>query len=1486
MPVPRVRGSGKNQQLRQTEARRIETSGSALESPECILAGLRSVARRSPQAPALLGCALPPLPFFELVDQVERAELRLNALGVGRLDRVAVVLPNGPEAALAFLSVASAAVCAPLNSGYSANEFEFFFSDLQPKALIVEPASESSAIRAAGAMGIPVLGLIPRVQSGAGAFDLEGPASQTPGVSGEAQPEDIALVLHTSGSTAHPKLVSLSHANLCFAARSIADSLQLSTFDRCLNIMPLFHVHGLVGALLSALMSGGSVACSPGFHAARFFDWLVEFGPTWYTAVPSMHQAILRRAAGKRDAITTSPLRFVRSCSSPLHPKVMAGIEEVFGAPAVEAYGMTEASHQMSINPLPPGTRKPGSVGVATGCDIAILDEVGNEMQRGQPGPICIRGANVTRGYENNPEANASSFTGPWFRTGDEGRIDKDGYLFLTGRIKEMINRGGEKICPREIDDALLAHPEIAQAMAFSVPEERLGEEVGVAVVLQEGARLSETEIREFAAARLADFKVPRRIVFLDELPKGPTGKPQRIGMAERLGLLEVSPSEPVRLFAPPVTGIEARQASIWCDLLGVKIVGVHDDFFDLGGDSMLGAQLILRTRREFGIDLPMHRLFSGPTVRAVSDWIHTAGGTNRTVPIECVRRDGHLPTSFAQDRLWFLTQMEEASAAYTSSTAIRIRGPLRKDSLAAGVRAIVARHEVLRTVFPSPNGLLRQRVEPEYPIELPLTDLTSLQSDLREARAREFVQREAHHYFDLAHDFPIRVALLRLDTEEHMLILTLHHIASDGWSKALFFRELEIFYRRFVTGSSDGCDTLPELTIQYADFSSWRREQLARNAGEPLEAYWATKLSGAPARLELPTDRARPTRQTFSGAIERRSLPTVLTDQLRSLSRGESVTLYMTLLAAFQTLLARYSGQTDICVGTPVALRDRPETEALIGPFINTLPLRGDLAGDPTFRELLARTRETTVGAYDHQNLPLERIIEILQPARSLSHTPLFQVLFHLRSFPEISARLEGLEVTPFEFDPGVAAFDLTLELTEVRSQLECVLNFNTALFDAVTARRMLGHYQTLLEAVLKNPDARISALPLMSQEELQEVLVEWNRTESPYPDICVHQTIKEQVERTPNAVAAIYGNRRWTYRELDDRANQIAAALKDIGTGSRVAVFLDRSLDMLAALYGVLKTGAAYVPLDPTYPKDRVAFFLKDAEVSAVLTDRSLAAILPETPARIVLLEQCRETASFNHGAPGDLAYVIYTSGSTGKPKGVPISHKSLANLLFAMTRRLNMTARDTMLAVTTISFDIAGLELFAPLITGGRVMLASRETASDGVQLAKLVAKSGATIMQATPVTWEMLIEAGWAGQKEFAIVCGGEALPKELAQKLTQCGRLWNAYGPTETAIWSSLAKIDSPIGRISIGKPLPNTTMYVLDGKQQPLPVGVPGELYIGGAGLTPGYWNCRSLLDRSWSRVRSARASCTAPGTSSAICPTALSSFWDASMRK
>ncbi|HMD05514.1 MAG TPA: condensation domain-containing protein, partial [Candidatus Binatus sp.] len=730
------------------------------------------------------------------------------------------------------------------------------------------------AIEVAEARGIRVIRLQPSTGSEAGIFSLDFGTPITAATPVWAQEGDEALVLHTSGTTARPKMVPLTKANLTASAESIAASLGLGATDQCLNVMPLFHIHGLVGALLATIASGGSIVCTPGFQAPRFLEWCEEFAPTWYTAVPTMHQAVLARARREGAQHKNLKLRFIRSCSAPLAPRLMAEMEATFNVPVIEAYGMTEASHQIASNPMPPGTRKPGSVGVPAGAEVALMDETGNILKSGEIGEIVLRGPGVTAGYAQNPEANSSSFSNGWFRTGDQGTVDADGYVFITGRLKELINRGGQKISPREIDEVLCTHPAVAQAVAFAVPDHRLGEEIAAAVVLGPGHVASEIEIRNHAAQLIADYKVPHRIVFLDELPKGPTGKIQRIGLAAQLGLDSEGDAAKVSgrssEYVAPRTPTERILAEVWEQVLGVERIGVTDDFLALGGDSMLAALVIARIRAACNADLPVIEFFENPTVAGLAGLID-GGGEDRagaSDPIVALGTSGERPLSSAQSRMWFLAELDENSTAYNRSNLFRIRGELDSRALQTALEEIVARHAILRTTYRSRNGEPVQVVSAPAPITVEQLDLSQVTATRRQMAEPDRIElalaaviEAVNRKFDLTRDPMLRPFLVKLDTDDHLLALTMHHIASDGWSMGVLMRELSALYAARTAGDKP---VLQPLAIQYSDFAAWQSHAAHGARMRESLAWWKRQLEGAPALLALPSDRPRPQRQTF----------------------------------------------------------------------------------------------------------------------------------------------------------------------------------------------------------------------------------------------------------------------------------------------------------------------------------------------------------------------------------------------------------------------------------------------------------------------------------------------------------------------------------------------------------------------------------------------------------------------------------------------
>lgn len=820
-------------------------------------------------------------------------------------------------------------------------------------------------------------------------------------------------------------------------------------------------------------------------------------------------------------------------------------------------------------------------------------------------------------------------------------------------------------------------------------------------------------------------------------------------------------------------------------------------------------------------------------------------------LPAQNIKRrsgDATAPLSFGQQQIWLLTQLIPDVPVYNECVTLHLPGPLNVAVFERSFAEILRRHAAWRASFPLVDGLPVQCIHPPAPLPLPVTDLRHFPEDEREAEALRLATEDARILFDLEHGPLLRARLVQLNETEHRLFLTIHHIIFDGVAiYQILLPELHAVYMAFLAGQPS---PLPALSLQYTDYTYWQHEQAEGEAFNAHLAYWKEQLADAPALLELPTDRPRPPVSTYRGSMRPFALSKDLTEALKTLSRQKGVTLYTTLAAAFKTLLYRYTGQDDLLIGTASAGRNRPELQALMGYFLNTLVLRTDLSGNPPFRELLRRVRAVIAAAVAHEEVPFEYLVKELQPERDLSSHPLFQILLTLE--PPLASVSSGWTLTQMDVTVGSSKFDLSLELDDRPEGLIGRFEYNSDLFNATTIERMVGHWQTLLTSIVANPALRLTELPILTAAERNQLLGTWNNTRAAYPDDrCLHQLIEEQVARTPEAIAIVSQNRQLTYSELNARANRLAHHLRQLGVGpeSLVGLCMERSLEMVVGLLGILKAGGAYVPLDPTYPVERLAFMLEDSRTEVLLTQDHLAARLPTGTTRIVCLdsnpeflaEQREENLSLS-STPEQLAYVIYTSGSTGRPKGVQIPHRALINLLTSIRQQPGLTAEDTLLAVTTLSFDIAGLEIFLPLLVGARLVMASREVAADGAALAEMLAQTRATAMQATPVTWRLLLETGWRGDPHLKILCGGEALPLDLArQLLPKCASLWNMYGPTETTIWSSCAQITTGDETISIGRPIANTQMYVLDPEQRLAPIGTPGELYIGGAGLARGY---------------------------------------------
>jgi amino acid adenylation domain-containing protein len=1116
-----------------------------------------------------------------------------------------------------------------------------------------------------------------------------------------------------------------------------------------------------------------------------------------------------------------------------------------------------------------------------------------NSSQPGEIGEIWVSGPSVGQGYWNRSQETEETFCaylsdtgkGPFLQTGDLGFL-QTGELFITGRAKDLIIIRGRNLYPQDIElTTERSHPSLRSGAgaAFTVEvnnEERL-------VVVQELEFRAKPNLEEVASAiRQAvteEYEVQVYAVVLikpGSIPKTSSGKIQRRATraqfqngelnvvrsnilkisdiarketrVQRSELLALSPRECQPILKAYLIELLARVFSVT-----PNDINPQEPLSTMGLDSLKVFELKNKIEADLEVEVSVADFFEGMSTRSLVTKLLAQMTTDAIPSISLTQQEKNIsihPLSFVQQGLWFINQLTPDTPTYNIPIVISLKGCINLAALQDSLNEIIRRHEVLRTSFTVVDGQPVQVINQAVPLTLAVEDLRSLSESDRTQEGQRLATELAQEPFDLSSQSLLRAKILHLNDKNYQLIVTLHHIIADGWSIGILIKELVALYKAFSTGK---LSPLPELPIQYRDFVNWQRQWLDSEHIQSLLTYWKQKLQGQLPVLNLPTDRPRSPVQTFKGAQAKLVLSQTVKKELKNLSRQQGVTLFMTLLTAFKTLLYRYTGQTDILVGSPIANRNRAEIDSLIGFFINILVLRTDLSGDLSFQELLARVKSTALEAYVHQDLPFEKLVEELQPSRDLSYNPLFQVMFVLQNVPKPNLSLSDVSVTYEEGYNGTSKLDLTLFMEDSEQGLVATCEYNTDLFNADTITRMLGHFQTLLESIVSDPEQCISDLQLLTPPEVQQLLVEWNDTKTDYPqDKCIHQLFEAQVEKTPSDIAVIFENQQLTYQELNNRANQLARYLQQLGVKPDVLVGIcvERSIEMVVGLLAIMKAGGAYIPLDPAYPKERLAFTLADSQVWVLLAHAHLVNHLPPHSAQLLCIDA--DSTAFadyspenlvSNANPENLAYVIYTSGSTGKPKGVQISHSAVVNFLSTMRQIPGLAKEDVLLSVTTLSFDIAALELYLPLIVGARLILVNREVSTDGTQLLKQLVSNGVTVMQATPATWRMLVAAGWQSQNTVKILCGGEALDSSLAYQLLERGReVWNLYGPTETTIWSAIQKVnyqEQQQGVSSIGRPIANTQFYILDPHQELVPIGVPGELHIGGVGLARGYWN-------------------------------------------
>jgi amino acid adenylation domain-containing protein len=1420
-------------------------------------------AEQMPDAVALI-CEEEHLTYRELNERANQLARHLRSQGVGPEVRVGLCLERCPEMIIGILGVLkSGGAYVPFEPTLPKKRLESFLEDAQVAIML----TQKSLLNSLAGHRVTLLCLDADWES------ISTRQSQANVASG-ASADNAVYVIYTSGSTGQPKGVVVEHRQLLAYVQSIVDRLELPA-GADFAIVSSFAADLGNTATFSALCTGG---CLHIISQARASDphllseYFTRHPVDCLKIVPS-HLAMLLRASAGREVLPRQRLILGGEAA---HWKLIDEIREL--APQCSIYnhygptettvgavcGRVEANQPRVPNGVPLG--RP-----IANAQVFILKDNFQPALIGEAGELCIGGDGVSRGYLNGPAPTAEKFIpNPYgtdvgqrlYRTADRARFWADGSIEFLGRLDRQVKIRGFRVEPAEIESALLLHPEIGEAVVVAHENEQSDKRLVAYVVGNQGQRFVNSELQSFLQASLTDYMVPSAFVQLQELPHTANGK------IDYRALPQPDYAMAEQEYAAPRTAVEEMLSNAWAEVLGRECVGVNDNFFDLGGHSLLVILLVSRVRDVFGVEIPLASVFQQPTVGELARSVEAAlqGGEKPTAPpLQRVSREQILPLSYAQQRLWFIDQMEPGSVVYNMPMARRLRGAVNVSALERALSEMIRRHESLRTTFKIIDGDPSQVITAAHPFHLPIVDLSHLPEPLQEMEAQRLVNEEAQRPFDISAGPLFHAQLLKLGEAKYVMFLMWHHIISDGWSTEIFFEELSALYNAYARVQAS---PLKELDVQYADYAIWQREWSRGDALANQVSYWKQQLGDAPVIMDLPADRQRPATQSYKGAVEAFTLSATLTRQMKELSKREGVTLFMMMLAAFQVLLWRYSGQEDVVVGTPSAGRGRSEIEGLIGFFVNTLALRVNLSGALTFNDVLSRVKETCLGAYTHQDVPFDKLVEELRPERSLSHQPLFQVLFQLQNGSRQTLSLDGIAINTMNLRAQTTKYDLMLTMLDTEPALHGALQYSTDLFDASTVERMARHYEHLLASLVADPCRRVSELFLLSESERRQQLVEWNDTAREFPsEQCIHHLFDEQVARTPDAVAVVCGAERLSYCELNERANRLAHYLQEQGVGpeSLVGIMLERSTQMVVSLLGVLKAGGAYLPLDTAYPPERLRQMLDDSGAQVFLTQTDLATLLPQTKCRLIfpdleeeLIEKQSSEAVPSEVTAENLAYVNYTSGSTGRPKGILIQHRSVLRLL-CNTDYVQLCPADIVAQVSNCSFDAATFEVWGALLAGATLDIISTEVLLAPAQLAAQLRAHGITTMFLTAALFNQVAhEIPEAFNAMRQLLVGGEALDVRSVVEVLKAGgpqRLLNGYGPTEGTTfttWQLVDEVSPQAQTIPIGRPIANTRVYVLDKELQPVPVGVRGELYIGGDGLARGYLHNPELTAESF----------------------------------
>ncbi|QCU32313.1 amino acid adenylation domain-containing protein [Burkholderia pseudomallei] len=1455
-------------------------TGRAYARDACLHQLFEAQVSRTPEAAAVI-CGDETLSYTDLDARANRLAHYLRGQGVGPDTRVGLALGRGVEMMTGLLAVLKAGgAYVPLDPGYASERLRAILDDSRPAIVLADAAGRAALDALAGAPPIADLH--------ADASRWSALPSTPPRVEG-LTPRHLAYVIYTSGSTGQPKGVMVEHASVVNLWRALDEAIyRTHPSARRVSLNASIAFDSLVKQWVQ-LLSGRTLVVVPEpvrFDGRRLLDAIGRDRIDVFDCTPSQ-LALIEGARGPEDeAYPQVTLVGGEAIGEGMWSELASASSRTY----YNVYGPTECTVDATLARIT-AEHAPHIGGPLANVRAYVLNERLSPAPVGVRGELYIGGAGVARGYLNRPELTRERFIddpfvagGRLYKTGDLARWRTDGSLEYLGRNDFQVKIRGFRIELGEIeaqlakvtgvrevvvlarDSAAAVHDSATEHATPNAPSLETATATEKRLVAYYTGDADVAALRAQAAQNLPSYMVPSAYVRLDAWPLTPNGK------LDRRALPAPADDAYARAeYEAPQGAKEEALAAIWRELLHVERVSRHDNFFELGGHSLLAVQLVSRLRQALSVEVALGTVFDAPVLSALAERLE-AENTAVLPPIPLAPRDGRIALSLAQQRLWFLTQLEGVSEAYHMSGAVRLDGPLNREVLQRALNRIVMRHEALRTCFAREEGEPIQVIQPHADLTVSYHDLREAKSirheaENREQRAKDLSQAHASAPFDLSRDLPVRVLLLQLADEAHVVQVVMHHIASDGWSVGVFLQELSALYGSFIAEQGDPLAPLP---LQYADYAAWQRRWLASGQLEKQGAFWQTNLSGAPTLLELPTDRPRPPKQSHAGASVEVKLGAALSERVKRLSQRHGVTPYMTLLSSWAAVLSRLSGQEEVVIGSPVAGRNRTEVEALIGFFVNTLALRLDLSSEPTVGELLKRTKAQVLSAQAHQDLPFDQVVERVKPPRSTAHPPLFQVMFVWQNMPAGELTIPGLTIRAVETPLQTAQFELTLSLQEAGDDIVGHLNYASALFDESTVRRYVTYWCRLLEGMTAGAaDQTIVGLPLLDEAERKQVVYEWNATERDYPiEQCIHQLFEAQVDRKPEAIALTFEGQRLSYAELNARANRLAHYLQGRGVGPDrlVALCAERGIEMVVGLLAILKAGGAYVPLDPSHPPERLRRMLDDTNPVAVLVDDigadALASFESHVAARSPRVHLSRDIAQWRACSPANpstpreraarrLAYVIYTSGSSGEPKGVMNEHRGVVNRLWWMQQTYALDERDAVLQKTPFSFDVSVWEFFWPLMSGARLVIAKPEGHKDPAYLSELIDRERVTTLHFVPSMLQAFLEDEGAARgcgSVKRVMCSGEALPPSLVKRFYRClpdARLHNLYGPTEAAVDVTAWACDAEEGGASvpIGRPIANTRIYILDGYGQPVPRGVAGELYIGGVQVARGYLN-------------------------------------------